>query len=105
MSDTHVHDLMTIGNGQLARRWQGLRLAELGSLIAWFRREVEIRQATNELAALDDRQLADIGVSRGRIDFMARYGRETAPSETAPSQTQPSTYLPVSAISRPGGMA
>lgn len=66
MSNTRIETLMPlVGSRKLARRRQALWLAQLGRLIAWFRREVRIRRAINELAALDDRQLADIGMSRG----------------------------------------
>jgi len=67
-----------VGSSKLARRRQAIRLAQLERLIAWFRREARVRQAISALAALDDRQLADIGVSRTSIEFVARHGRDTA---------------------------
>ena len=79
MSNARIEALMPlVGSSKLARRRRALRLAQLARLIAWFRREVRIRHTINELAALDGRQLADIGVSRGSIEFVARHGRETA---------------------------
>jgi uncharacterized protein YjiS (DUF1127 family) len=40
----------------------------------WFRSERHIRRATNELMTLDDRMLADIGLTRADLAYGARYG-------------------------------
>jgi len=79
MSNTRMEALMRLVSGsKLARRQQAARLAQLGRLIAWLRREVRVRQTITALAALDDRQLADTGVGRGRVEFAARHGRDPA---------------------------
>jgi len=44
--------------------------------IAWLKSRRQIRRAVNELLALDDRMLADIGVSRGEIFNAVRHGRD-----------------------------
>jgi uncharacterized protein YjiS (DUF1127 family) len=45
-------------------------------LIAWFEARRRIRRAVDELMALDDRTLADIGLTRGEILYAVRHGRE-----------------------------
>ena len=47
-----------------------------GRLIAAIRRDLQAQQATRELAAMDDRMLADIGLTRADIPRVARRGRE-----------------------------
>jgi uncharacterized protein YjiS (DUF1127 family) len=43
--------------------------------IARIRKEWRIRRGIEELMALDDRMLRDIGVSRSNVEYVARYGR------------------------------
>ena len=52
----------------LARRW-----------IAQVRSEWEVRRGIDALMALDDRMLHDIGLTRGAVEYAARYGRLPAP--------------------------
>jgi uncharacterized protein YjiS (DUF1127 family) len=42
-----------------------------GKLIRWFRAWTRYRQSLRELAQLDDRELADIGISRSEIPDIA----------------------------------
>lgn len=44
----------------------------VGRLLSWFERERQYRSTYNELSALTDRDLADIGVSRSDIVSIAR---------------------------------
>ncbi len=44
----------------------------VGRLVSWFSRERQYRATYNELSALTDRDLADIGVSRSDIVSIAR---------------------------------
>lgn len=46
---------------------------------AWLEAERRIRRNTEALMSLDDRMLADIGVSRSELAYIVRYGRR--PSE------------------------
>lgn len=61
------------------RQGSGRRGALLGNLmrrsIARIRSARRTRRGRHELMALDDRMLADIGVSRGDIEYAVRYGR------------------------------
>ena len=43
--------------------------------IAWICNEMRIRHGINELMALDDGVLSDMGLNRGNIEHAARYGR------------------------------
>jgi uncharacterized protein YjiS (DUF1127 family) len=43
--------------------------------IEWLKERRRTRRATDELMALDDRMLADIGLSRGEIGYAVRHGR------------------------------
>jgi uncharacterized protein YjiS (DUF1127 family) len=53
---------------------QVTRVPVLRRLIAWFSNERRIRRGIDELMALDDRMLSDIGLTRGSIEHAARYG-------------------------------
>ena len=44
-------------------------------LIAWMVWEWTIRRGIDALMALDDRALADVGLTRGAVEHLVRYGR------------------------------
>ena len=46
------------------------------TLVEAARREYRVRRAIRSLSELDNRTLNDIGISRGDIPYVARYGRE-----------------------------
>jgi uncharacterized protein YjiS (DUF1127 family) len=49
--------------------------SSIGRWIARIRSERRIRRGSDELMACDDRMLADVGVRRADIGYVARYGR------------------------------
>jgi uncharacterized protein YjiS (DUF1127 family) len=55
--------------------WQAAPVKAVNRLFAWIRNKRRIRRAIDELMALDDRMLSDIGLARGNIEHAARYGR------------------------------
>jgi uncharacterized protein YjiS (DUF1127 family) len=65
--------LLAGSRGPTGRR-QATWAPVLGRLIAWFRNERRIRRGIDELMALDDRMLSDIGLTRGSFEHAARYG-------------------------------
>lgn|SRR5262245_4917906 len=66
--------LLAAGSRGSAGRRQATQAPVLGRLIAWFRNERRIRRGVDELMALDDRMLSDIGLTRGSVEHAARYG-------------------------------
>jgi uncharacterized protein YjiS (DUF1127 family) len=58
-------------------------------LILWIAHERRIRRGINELAALDDRMLSDIGVSRGAIEHVARHGRPVTTADDSVRRSLP----------------
>ena len=44
-------------------------------LVDWFQSRRQIRSGIDDLMALDDHLLSDIGLSRGHIEYAARFGR------------------------------
>jgi uncharacterized protein YjiS (DUF1127 family) len=65
--------LLAGSRGPIGRR-QATWAPVLRRLIAWFRNERRIRRGIDELRALDDRMLADIGLTRATIEHAARHG-------------------------------
>jgi len=53
---------------------QALLVNSSKQLIAWIRSTHRMHRAIHELMALDDRMLADIGLSRGEVMYSARHG-------------------------------
>jgi|RhiMetdeSRZDD1v2_1073273.scaffolds.fasta_scaffold00066_72 uncharacterized protein YjiS (DUF1127 family) len=65
---------------------RSLRAASAGAakwLMGRIASERRIRRGIRELSALDDRLLADIGLSRGNIEYSARRGRRAEPWNAA----------------------
>jgi uncharacterized protein YjiS (DUF1127 family) len=58
-----------------ARPWQAALMKAIKRWIARISNERRIRRGINELMALDEHQLSDIGLTRGNIEHAARYGR------------------------------
>ena len=61
---------------------QGQRINWLTRLLRHWRNAIETRRAMRFLSAANDLMLKDIGISRGDIEWVVRYGRPRAkPSE------------------------
>ena len=58
-----------------ARRFSAFLVTVATRAIAWYRTRRRMRRAVDELMALDDRMLADIGVSRSEIPYAVWRGR------------------------------
>jgi len=63
------------------RRWSALLLKSIKRRFAQFREHRRNRRDLPLLIALDDRTLADIGLHRSDLAYIARYGRP--PSDTS----------------------
>ncbi len=59
--------------GSAGRQQTGL-VASIMRLIAWIRYEGRIRRDIDHLLALDDHLLSDIGLTRGGVEQVVRYG-------------------------------
>ena len=78
MSDTIIEsparaasDAGAASSGRTLLTWIRRRIAEI-------RKNRQIRRDLEELLALDDRLLADIGLHRCDVEYAARYGRRPA---------------------------
>jgi uncharacterized protein YjiS (DUF1127 family) len=72
-----VHQSSAFDPSRRAKRAIGPLLASwIIRSIAWLEARHRTRRAVVELMAMDDRMLADIGVSRGEILHAARHGLE-----------------------------
>ena len=60
--------------------WLSRCLSRVATLTSQVRREGQLRRASAELAALDDRALRDIGIMRHEIDHFVR-GRRRRPGD------------------------
>jgi uncharacterized protein YjiS (DUF1127 family) len=70
-----AHRSSPLVRSHLGRPRAGAFLATLiKRSIEWLKERRRMRRATHELMALDDRMLADIGVSRGEILHAVRHG-------------------------------
>jgi uncharacterized protein YjiS (DUF1127 family) len=63
---------MTSGRRRPRSRWTSVLFAILSQLTATLTAELRARRAAAELAAMDDRMLCDIGVSRSEIERVVR---------------------------------
>jgi uncharacterized protein YjiS (DUF1127 family) len=58
----------------LTTGWQAALVNPIKRLIVRIECEWRVRRAIDELMALDDRVLADMGLTRGAVEHAARYG-------------------------------
>jgi uncharacterized protein YjiS (DUF1127 family) len=77
MATPSTHRLAPMAHGGGAGRsvWAVVR-AGLAWLIATLAREREIRRSMRLLATFDDYMLHDIGITRGDIERVVRFGRD-----------------------------
>jgi uncharacterized protein YjiS (DUF1127 family) len=68
-------DISSIELLDSAGRRRSSLVASLTRLIASIMKERNIRRDVDHLQALDDRLLADIGLDRGSLEHVVRYGR------------------------------
>ena len=67
-----VHGISIRARTRSRSRWTSLLFAILSQLAASLTAELRARRAAAELAAMDDRMLRDIGVSRSEIERVVR---------------------------------
>jgi uncharacterized protein YjiS (DUF1127 family) len=58
-----------------ARSWKAALVNTVNRLVAWINSVRAIRSGIAELRAMDDRLLADIGLTREQVEYLSRYGR------------------------------
>jgi uncharacterized protein YjiS (DUF1127 family) len=51
-------------------------IALFGAFSRWFKKEMEYRQTMYDLQRLTNRDLEDLGINRGEIEFIARNAAE-----------------------------
>jgi uncharacterized protein YjiS (DUF1127 family) len=59
-----------------AESWTMIVMKSIKRAISRIGSEHRIRRDIGELMALDDRMLADLGVSRSNIEYVVRHGRQ-----------------------------
>jgi uncharacterized protein YjiS (DUF1127 family) len=93
-----------VGLGRLLVRIAARGIAMIAGWWAASRRRRAIATAIDELQALDDYMLKDMGISRGEIGAVVRAGEDEAPRVTAKPAHDKTTAcaLPFSAPGRPG---
>jgi uncharacterized protein YjiS (DUF1127 family) len=75
MSRLATEDLSPLTHSVSLGRRRTALAALTARWIARIRKERRIRRGIEEMMALDDRMLRDIGVSRSDVAYVARYGR------------------------------
>jgi uncharacterized protein YjiS (DUF1127 family) len=73
-SKTKTRALPAAGEGATLSG-EGASLKAVRQLVAWILSERRIRSGIAELRTFDDHLLADIGLTRGHIEYAARHGR------------------------------
>lgn len=74
---TLVSPLHVSGNERTAHGVSG-GASLLQRMTGWFTEQRRYRRTLNELSALNDRELDDIGVVRGELEFVARRSSRAA---------------------------
>jgi uncharacterized protein YjiS (DUF1127 family) len=74
MSISTIESYLARGGGLRVQSWHAALARPVKSGLAWIRSHPRLRRHVEELRALDDHLLADIGLGRGQIEYLAQYG-------------------------------
>ena len=66
--------------GMIPDLWRAALASLVKQWIAQIRWNFQIRRGVNALMALDDRMLADIGLTRGAVEYAVRHGHVPTPA-------------------------
>jgi uncharacterized protein YjiS (DUF1127 family) len=80
MSSTIIDSPKAAVKSGTVRSWFAFAMEAAQRSIARIRNMIRIRRNTAALLRLDDRMLADVGLSRGEVEYAVRHGRR--PSES-----------------------
>jgi uncharacterized protein YjiS (DUF1127 family) len=75
MSNSSVESQALLNDRRATEPWRAALADSIKRWVAGIKNERRVRGAVNELAALDDRMLADIGLTRDDVTYAARHGR------------------------------
>jgi uncharacterized protein YjiS (DUF1127 family) len=74
MSSSTIEAPLARSSGLNSKSWLAALVRPIKRGIAWIEFRRQLRCDMKELMALDDRLLADIGLRRGQIEYVAQYG-------------------------------
>jgi uncharacterized protein YjiS (DUF1127 family) len=80
MSSSTFESRTSRAASRIADFWQAALASLVKRRIAQIRSNLQVRRRINALLALDDRMLADIGLTRGAVEYAARHGHVPAGS-------------------------
>jgi uncharacterized protein YjiS (DUF1127 family) len=75
MSSSTIETRTSRIDGLGAVSWRDLLVNSIRRRFGRLESELRLRRDLDDLMSLDDRILADIGLSRGEIDYVVRHGR------------------------------
>jgi uncharacterized protein YjiS (DUF1127 family) len=78
-----------LGTGSDAASWRAVLAKSIRQPFVWSGTQRRIRRDIDALMALNDRMLADIGLSRGEILYAARHGSLPKRGANAGDRSQP----------------
>jgi uncharacterized protein YjiS (DUF1127 family) len=74
MSSSTIEARLARSAGLNSESWPATLARAIKRGIAWIEFRYRQRREMKELMALDDRLLADIGLRRGQVQYLAQYG-------------------------------